>query len=199
MAVRKIIFQLLPCLMTWVVSACHGGMDTQGPVPRPTAYPRVATLDSNYVATKLPAGFEANAGAVVREIADKTGSDRRTIWADIDYPSYGATLHCTFIPTTEADHMAVMANRTERMSLNLGDNVATSTELSNPQGFNTVVLTSTAPMLTPLQFLADGPGWVISGALTFNESEVDMDSVKPLIDAVRDDLLHAGRKLSNDR
>lgn len=181
-----------------VAFGCTGGKESGNVIARPTAYPRIEIYDSVYCANDLPAGFEVNSSAIVSDVtpADKNGpADPR--WIDILYPRYGATLHCTFIPvdSTGNKRNELLANRNERMMLNLGDNFAEQTELRSADGGETLILTTMGKTLTPVQFLSTTPRWVISGGLQFHDPEIKADSVAPIINAVRSDLIHAGRNL----
>lgn len=182
----------------WILAACGNGDDSRqsAAIPRPTAFPRLTIYDTVFVDSGLPAGFLINASA---EAKDVTPSDRATTadsrWIDIRYPAYGATLHCTFMPVDAQTRDEAVANRTERISLNLGDNIAEQTELRSPEGVESIILVTKGASLTPVQFLSEGANWVINAALQFDNGHVDTDSVLPIIEAVRNDLIHAAGNL----
>ncbi len=48
---------------------------------------------------------------------------------------------------------------------------------------------------TPVQFLSIGRDWAVSGALRFSAERVATDSVMPILEAVRADLIHAAKNL----
>lgn len=186
------------CVLLWGVAACGNAGDSHTAtfVPRPTAFPRLLLYDTVYADAGLPAGFRINASAVVTDVtpADRAAaSDSR--WIDIIYPAYGAALHCTFMPVNETTRGGVMANRTERISLNLGDNIAEQIELTSHEGVESIIIVTKGTSLTPVQFLSEGRHWVINGALQFNDGHVNVDSVLPIIEAIRTDLIHAAGNL----
>lgn len=187
-------------MIALAATACSsdGNKGTSRPIPRATAYPRANLYDAVYTTGSLPAGFAVNSATKITET--KVHTDDRipkgSRWVDIVYPAYGATLYCTFTPVTDdASRISVTDNRMERMSLNLGENFATRTELQSDGGYTTVILTSLGSMLTPVQFLSAGEQWVISGAMQFADSDVKPDSVLPMIEAVTADITHAARHL----
>lgn len=186
---------------TFILTAsCGGDKPTTDDhiVARPVAYPRPALCDTIYADRNLPAGFTVNASALTvdRTPSDKNG-DTDSRWIDIVYPTYQATIHCTFIAIDSADSRrnGILLNRNERMMLNLGDNFAEQTELTSHNGAETLILSTTGATLTPIQFLSVTPRWILSGALQFDAASVKPDSVMPIVDAVKTDIIHAARRL----
>lgn len=106
-------------------------------------------------------------------------------------------MHCTFTPVDQKSRVTVRDNRTERMALNLGDNRAERTDLTSANGqYRTTILSTVSHTLTPVQFLSEGPDWIISGALSMDHAtQSDPDSIRPIIHAVTADIIHAARHL----
>ncbi len=177
-----------------VVSSCaHGSGGDSVAVPRPVAYPRPVLYDAVYRSSSgLPCGFEVNASAeVCDDVANVSRPGADAVWADIGYPAYGAVLRCTFTPVDDAGRRVVADNRVERMAMNLGDNAAAQTDVSSPAGYTGIILTSLGATITPLQFLSVGDRWVVSGALEMPAAVTSIDSVRPMIEAVKADMIHA--------
>ena len=201
-SVRNLICFLILTFLT----ACGGASSSssadgdRGFIARPRAYPRTILYDTAYVDADLPADFRINAGANVVDVTpqgDNVSTPAR--WIDIRYPAYGATIHCTFMPVTDVSRGEVTANRMERMMLNIGDRFADQTELDSKGGYHSTILMTGAETPTPVQFLSVGDRWVINGALRFKAETVATDSVMPILEAVRGDLIHAAKNLgSND-
>lgn len=192
---HKIVVAIL--VASGLLAGCADGSGQRDIVARPKAYPRPTLYDTIYCDRGLPAGFAVNSSA---EALDITPADRQSDsdprWFDISYPAYGATLHCTFIPADSTPRRdQLLANRQERMLLNLGDNFAEQTELTSTFGGKTLILTTAGTTLTPLQFLSESQNWIISGGLQFHADSIDADSVMPMIEAVRTDIIHAARQL----
>lgn len=186
--------QLLTLLAVACLTAC-GGKPDYTPVPLPYGYQRTPIYPAEYrVADSLPASFAVNAAAVVRRLPDGPGG---SVMADIHYPAYGATMHLTFTPVDAHSATEVIANRRERMALNLADNYATVTEIS-PAGqspFASTVMLSAGRTPTPVQLLSISPGMVISGAVRFASEQADADSLMPVLKAITSDIEYAATHL----
>lgn len=182
MTVLKLI--VIATIVT-IMSACTGKSSNVS-VPRPVAYPRVAELDSSYVALdSIPLYIEINRSVVIK----RSGG----LWFDIVYPDYGAVVYVTLTSTSPDSMQSVIANRRERITLNIADAANTIyTEITSPC-FTSVLVHSPMSYATPLQFLAsDGERWVVSGAAFFHDvrHEAPADSLRPMIETIRRDLVH---------
>lgn len=167
----------LALLILILAGACSPGAEQDTALPRRYAYPRFEAYDSVSVPLELGAlRTRVNARAEVR--ANGSG------WADIRYPRYGATLHVTVShnPSREAAATA-LANRHERMALNLGDARGVATTYSTPVGFDCEEILAPDALVTPLQFIAtDSRGHMLSGAAVFDNPEAPADSLAPILD-----------------
>ena len=187
--------------MTLLLASCgrkHPSETDVTEIPRPRAYPRIQLYDTVYTDRHgLEAGFIVNEAAEVNRkmIAGSGQQPHSSGWADVVYPAYSATLHCTFTPVDDSTRSQVVDNRTERMALNIGGNTAEQIGLSTTSGYDAIVLTTVGSAVTPLQFVAAGRKWVVSGALTFEAESIDADSILPIISAVRTDVIHAIKHL----
>lgn len=183
-----IIIVLLAAVLS--LSACTGRQ--AAPVPRPAAYPRVSDPGSVYtVVDSLPLRLEANASAVVTR--------PRPDWVNIAYPGLHVTVHLTLTPVTDADRDRVIANRTERMALNIADGVAADRSAIASDSFSAVLISSPESRSTPLQFVADdGSSWVISGTAFFSDvtPHAPIDSLAPAVGIIERDLIHTLSTLS---
>lgn len=181
-------------LFILTVSACGGEASQSEAIPRPHSYPRLNVYPAHYTSPgSLPCGFRIN------NYTDLScTSNHSSLWANISYPLYNATLRCTFTPATQAQQAEIIDNRLQRMGMNLGDNAAEQTTVASADSsFTSTLLRSSGPTITPLQFLSTSPHWVVSGALEMPSAAVNIDSVRPLIDAVYADILHSLTHLSD--
>ena len=195
-------YRVLICVFLCALAAIGGvacsehysGSGSAIGVPRPTAYPRTSLYDTTYCDVKLPMGFLVNTNALISNPEQKS-SDSGNQWVDISYPAYSLTLHCTFIPVNNSTRDEITAGRLERMTLNIGYNYAEQTELTSPDGCNTIIFNTMGRSLTPLQFLSVGDDWVISGGAKFSADSVNADSIRPIIEAVKTDIIYAAKRL----
>ncbi len=201
------VIALLTMIPVWIVaiiislslSECIGKEENY--TPRRTAYPRIALCDTVYSATSmLPLNFEVNARAeAVRDTA--RDADDGSQWVNIDYPSYNATVYCTYTPVGPATIGRVIDNRIERISLNIGSATSEMTEFATANDVSAKVIYTPDGTMTPLQFIAtDNRSWVLSGALHFHATQkLNADSISPIVKAVNRDIIHTIKNLRNVR
>ena len=164
-------------------TAC--GQSSPTPTPRRHAYPRTEIYDTVYApAPEAPLSFCVNAAA--KAMPDSAGR-----WLTVEYPLYKATLYVTFSEADSPEGLeATLANRRERISLNLAGASATTTHIASPAGFESVLVEAPGETL-PLQFVStDGSRWAVSGAVQM-QHPAPYDSVRPTTDAMRRDLVRA--------
>lgn len=156
-----------------LLCGCSGGGESR-PMPKRYAYPRpAAPADSVAAVATGGVSLEINASAIV--------SYPREDWLDAVYPAYGATLHLSAIVT--ADPAKEIANRRERMALNLGGAVATTRQFVNPAGFICETASTAEGPATPVQFFAAGPaGHFVSGTFVVGGNTAPSDSIRPIVD-----------------
>lgn len=180
----------LPLLLALALSlaACGGTADTA--VPRPVAYPRIAVCDSLFRPVGgLPVNIEVNAGAVAQ--VDSVRPDG-SVWLTVSYPAYGgAKLYLTLSHATPE----VIANRSERLSMNTGGAPTQLTTVVSAAGFESSVALTPAGSAIPVQILSTDGGWALSGAFVLEAAASAPDSVRPVVEAVRSDLIHAAKKM----
>lgn len=163
-----------------VMAACS---QSQPPVPRRTAYPRIEPYSDSVVTAAVgPVGFS------IRAEADT--AVQRPGWLDISYPRYNAITMLTvrrFGSRAELD--AALANRMQRISLNLGDRTAASEEFTNGAGFICRLIVSLDGGPTPVQMIAcdTAAHILISGASVIDGPAEPADSVAPAVDALAAD------------
>lgn len=185
---------LLALITSIIFSDCSGESNVN--MPRQKAYPRITTHDSTFTPlTSSPIHFEISTAATISLDSINSGntSCENSRWLNVSYNDYNAVIYCTFTPVDTSSIDDVIANRTERMALNVGGNASELTELTNVNGFTSRILSSLESAVTPVQFLStDGNDWVVTGALHFtNATTADIDSLKPVINVIKRDIIHS--------
>lgn len=184
-------------LIAVLAASCSGG-EKPTFAPRPEAYPRPTLYSPAYIAAdSLPLHLELNAEASTSAVHKSDGS----VWLDIAYPAYGFTVYCTLSQVTPATIDDAIANRIERIGLNLGEGSAHAVEtfVESESGFEGTVVTSFAAGSTPVQFIAtDSKGWLVSGAAFTPSPQANPDSIRPYVEALERDILHALSTLSHE-
>lgn len=176
---RSLLLLYIICVAVAVGSCTR----EHNPVPRRTAWPRPAVIDTVMVrAEGAPLDFRVNRAA-------RTSSDRPG-WLNVAYPMYGAVMYVTFTDVTGADVDRARRNRMERLVLNSGGRPGRESQWTNAAGFEVYTL-RTEGVATPLQFVAtDGRTALVSGAVYFNNLRADApaDSLAPVLDAIEGDI-----------
>ncbi len=160
-------------LAAFLLHSCGNSADEGRAVPRRYAYARIEPYDT--VRTEHSAGpvqLSINKGA------DVSHPDGKPEWLDASFGRYGATLHLSTIMTEDID--VALANRRERISLNLGGAKARSDVFDNGLGMRCEIVVSRDPSATPVQFVAYGDGVLVSGAFVIAGSTEPADSLRPI-------------------
>lgn len=173
---------LLPLLFAFVLFSCGTRGDA---VPKRYAYPRPALQTDAPRDTILLGGLRLDAYS-----GGEITSDSIHGWADIVYDAAsGAVMHLSV--TTPADLTSAIANRRQRITLNLGAATATTEEFRHGDFSCQVVSTTEPGITTPVQILAFSTvsGKLISGATVLANPGNNADSIRPLIDELRSDAI----------
>lgn len=169
-------------MVIMVVIAAGCGHNDDNTVPRRTAYPRLELYADSTVTARI--------GGVAFDIkADADTAMPREGWLDIAYPRYRATMHVTvrrLASGKEAEE--AIANREQRMILNLGERTGTASEFENGAGFVCRTLTSLDGGPTPVQFMAyRSDGCFVSGVAAIDGPSEPADSMAPTVRALAAD------------
>lgn len=161
-------------------------------VPRRHAYPRIALPDSTYSFTT--AG-KSHLVIAVNDAATSTlrsSDDGIACFVDVAYPTLQSTIFYTITPVDRATLSDVIANRLQRIELNMGASDAELLEFDTPAGFECKVFVTRGDISTPVQFLStDGTNLVVSGAAFVREaSPATADSIAPIVDVISRDVVH---------
>lgn len=111
-------------------------------------------------------------------------------WLNINYPSFNATIYCTYLPITEKKINELIAE-SHKLAFShsmMADNIA-QTSYSDPDNkVYGIIYTIEGNVATPCQFyLTDSTSNFFRGSLYYN-SEVKADSVAEITQAIRRDI-----------
>lgn len=180
-------FLILPfttIVMTAVLAGCgHGKKET--PVPRPVAYPRVASPSEKYV--KLHGMNISTDAEIVTDSLLEDGSR----WITLSYPKYSAMVYISRINTYPDKVGAIIRNRTERMELNTGGNRSELVSFEAPT-YESQILKTPRNCAHPVQLLAvarDGRTVLTAVAeLTDPAAVSNPDSIAPVVEVLNADI-----------
>lgn len=156
--------------------------------PKPYGYPRIERGSAAYLpfdTAAFPLKFDISSSATVAGLRkNKTSS----VWINILYPRYSATLYCTCLPLGRGDAGGERARATELVYLHAAK--ASSIEAVSYEGENVsaTIYRLYGNVATPVQFVADdGENFLLRGAFYFN-TEVNPDSVAPVVEYAEEDI-----------
>ena len=186
---------LLLTLIAIALASCTGSHEnssgTQAAIPRRHAYPRIALPDSAFTAIEAKDVTLQVNSAVADSIATRNG-DNGAQFIDIRYPEQHSAVYITITPVSASSIAGVIANRMERVGLNLGGSDAEMIDFDNNAGFESKMFVTRADISTPVQFVStDGRDIVVSGvAFIADASKEHADSLSPVTAMLRRDILH---------
>lgn len=198
-----------------LIVACRHTSTADRPVPKPEGYPRIEIPASLYTLTDISGiALHLNTAAIVSRrpssASESSAVDSLVVptattsatWLDVTYPTFpGSRIYLTLLPIATPSEMdAALANRIERMQLNTGGNPTELIELTSDGGWQCQMAVTRSSLTTPIQILARGDRRLLSGALYLDyPPETQPDSVAPIVDTVRRDLIHALKHLTSTR
>ncbi len=169
--------------LTFIVFGCR-----EKTAPKPFAYPHIQNSTTKYEPFKknnFPISFNIsdNANIVIDSLNNK--------WINIIYPTYDATIYCSYISTNIKS-----ANRDKSKSRELVYVHSYRASEINALNYNDSIKGISAELYqlkgnaaTPLQFMAsDDSSFIFRGSLYFNNI-VTYDSVAPIIEYIKDDII----------
>ena len=160
------------------------------PVPRPVAYPRIQLADTVYCPVEA-AGYIARIMVNCQAEVKVVKKEKNTIWIDIVYGIYsGAVLHLTVQSVDKTDIASDMANRMQRIEMNIGGNKPQIIEISSVK-FEGIVIKAVSASVTPLQLLAtDNHSVIVYGSFEMPASfSTDREMILPVINSVENDMV----------
>jgi hypothetical protein len=171
---------------------------TEHPVPKPQAYHRIQLPDSAFRAISLlNVTLLLNSEAQVHTSTHTEGE-----WIDVSYPQFpGAHMYLTLTSTTPHALPALIANREERVKLDIGNSTTELTELTSEGEWKCRLFLNRHSVTTPVHVLAINPARtrLLSGSLHIGTSanhHVTPDSIAPIVETCARDLLTTLKQIS---
>lgn len=182
------VFSLLLGIIIPALASCSRS-DDRSATPLPTAWPRIdiSAADSMTVVEGLPVEVRVNSRAEWHsDSAD--GLPALTV----TYPGANTYIYYTFIPVRDEEERAgILERRSERIALNLNGAPAQTIHAGAPDDDSqAVIVVASTGTQTPVQLLAQTPGWVISATSFIDDprAAVAYDSIRPIVDVLRSDM-----------
>lgn len=173
---------LLTAIAAMLLSACTG---SSNPSPRPRGFARANVYADSLVCCTI-------SGIVLKVNAEAAVTKPQPAWLNVDFSRYSATLYISALkPASPQALDAAIANRSERISLNLAGRSALVSDFKNPGGFDVRLVDASEPAPVPLQFMATDSARTVfvSGAVAFTGPVEPADSVAPALSDLRRQLM----------
>ena len=163
--------------------------------PKPRIYPKVEFPAKAYKAFDATyCDFTFEQPTYIKIIQDKTFFDtlpKHPCWFNIDYPTLGGTLHCTYSAIDQKNTVNKLINDSYRMAeehtkrAEYIDERAVHNPTDNVYG---LLIDIGGPAASPFQFfLTDSTNHFFRGSLYFN-TRPNPDSLKPIVNFVKEDI-----------
>lgn len=185
---------LILVIALFFISSCGDG---PVPIPKPRLYPKVdyparniEKLDLEYCAFTFEFPDYANA---IQDSFYFEESILDKCWFDLLIPSLNGRLHCSYIPLKDRAHFDEMVE--DAFELVFKHNVKANSREESTLNFPSKKLYGfefeiDGPVASQYQFfLTDSLHHFLRGSLYF-ESQVDQDSIAPVLDFVKKDVRH---------
>lgn len=180
--------------LSFVFSACKETVYT----PKPRSFPRVEYPQKGYQAfasDDCPFVFEYPTYCNIQQ--EKTFFDEQPpsdCWFDVYYPSFDGSIYFTYYPLASQDPIKDL-NKLRSDAFNMANwhnkraNYIDEIVVQTPNGISGIAFDIDGPSASPFQFfLTDSLQHFVRGALYFN-TEVNTDSLAPIVDFVEEDIL----------
>ena len=184
---QKYVINLLALYSTFLLICCE-------PIytPKPKAYPRIELPVAHYrcLPDSFPYVFEHS---IYSQILSDSSWMREQYWIHVQYPNLQASLQITYKPVRhnlrllkeyiEDTYKLTAKHQVKAYSIE-------ESILSFPSGLRASLITLKGEVPTPLQFhVTDSTEHFLRAALYFNTA-TENDSLAPVIDYLRKDVLH---------
>ena len=188
-------FLIVAVVLVSAVVSCSSGNDNA--VPRPKGYFRISPYTPEYtVFDGAPLGIQINKSAAVK-ITNNAATKDGSLWFDISYPRYNATVYCSYVPIEKKEFKAHMNNRMQRVMDNTryGHPMCVTFE-DTIHGIASHLFMASEKNVTPVQFIAtDSTRFVYTGTLFMNGT-MQPDSIAPVVNYITDDIMYMLQNLN---
>ena len=163
--------------------------DRKDATPKPLAYPRVDRQNNewrNYQDLHFSFDYPSDS-----KIIPQQASDKNEVWINIAYPSYGVTLHCTYLPITkntlskalEDNYKLAYSHASKAEGIN-------QIQYSNDENHTYGILYDIEGLVAvPVQFyVTDSIANLFRGSLYYNNQVTNIDSIEPITESLREDV-----------
>jgi len=180
--------------MSLVQGMLSGCADQETRVPKPRAYPRIDFPERNFVSfqeTDCPFTFQyPDYMHVVAKENFFHDTLQHPCWFDMDAPSLGAKLHCSYFDITPEKSLDQLITDAFKIAdqINQRANYMDEIRVANVHGVSGLLMEFSGSAASPLHFfMTDSTTHFLKASLYF-QSKVVPDSLAPITGFLREDL-----------
>lgn len=157
--------------------------------PKPGAYPRIDKICGTSKEFHFPQfSFDYSD---IAEIQEQKKEQEGELWFNIFYPAYRVTIYCTYIQTNEKALSQALEASYQLAYNHVGksEGIAQTLYTDSLHSKSGIIYDIKGSVATPVQFyITDDNSNFLRGSLYFDQ-EVNIDSVTPVIQYVREDII----------
>lgn len=183
---------MIPALKIILVTWTAGFISCTGYTPKPRGYFRIEPPAASYRDTSvspLPFAFSLSDQAFIQM---KTGEDTAQQWFDIRYPGLHARIYCSYLSGTEERLMQAYAEFL-RISDPFGKQGTKEMEPAWSRSDGNLYgefFYEPENIVSPIRFVIFGDSSKLLRGMLFYDGTVNPDSIAPVNDYLRHDLIH---------
>jgi len=163
-------------------------------IPKPRTYPRITFPERNYTEfqqQECPLTFQyPDYMHIIRRDNFFDEKPAHPCWFDLDAPSLGARLHCSYYPIESGKGFDELVTDAFKMAdrINQRANYMDEIRIANGQGLSGLLMEFSGSAASPLHFyMTDSTRHFLKASLYF-QSKVIPDSLAPITNYLREDL-----------
>lgn len=160
--------------------------------PKPHGYPRIDFPEREYQTFDPDCSFSFEIPTYARMYRD-THERAEPCWYNMTFPVFDATLYLSYKAVNSPEHLDTLSEEAYKLAMknNIKADVINETEILDTSSGNFGILYDLyGETATPFNFyITDRKDHYIRGAFYFNQ-HTKTDSVAPIFDFIKDDLLH---------
>lgn len=163
-------------------------------VPKPHAYPRIHFPEKSYTAAETNCPFTFQTPSYSKLMPYTRGV--KPCWYDLQYTPFDATLHLSYVEFSTQKHLDSLREDAYKLAMNrnhimMAEEILEREYTDTVNGIYGMIYDLEGKTATPFNFyITDKKRHYVRGSFYFNK-KTDLDSVAPIYDFLRKDMLHA--------
>ena len=191
-ATNESVIKYFLILLTGLILASCGSSSSDNYVPKPKGFPRFDLPTPSYKLLDPTHPYEFEYNKIARILPD-TFARSEPNWIFINYPTYHASVQLTYKPVqNDLKRLKAMLDDSYKLATrhNIKASAIVEKKLRLPSGLEASLIDLAGEVPSQVQFITtDSTTHFLRGALYFNTA-TENDSLQPVIQYIRKDILH---------